>query len=118
CAAAHVPGRLKITSFAEGVPENVIVSSAGPSTACASAGRAVELRAALPLAKLYQSQSRSGRLPQLAPGQPNCALAALPARPMQFRFERAITGAVGRRQGFIEDGDGAFGIARPGLGLR
>ena len=37
---------------------------------------------------------------------------------MQFRFERAITGAVGRRQGFIEDGDGAFGIARPGLGLR
>ena len=39
------------------------------------------------------------------------------ARPMQFRFERAIASAVGRRQGFVEDGDGAVGIARPGLGL-
>jgi len=36
-------------------------------------------------------------------------------RPMQFRFERAIAGAVGRRQRFVEDGDGAVGIARPGL---
>ena len=39
------------------------------------------------------------------------------ARPMQFRFERAIAGAVARRQRFVEDGDGAVGIARPGLGL-
>ena len=39
------------------------------------------------------------------------------ARPMQFRFERAIAGAVGRRQRFVEDRDGAAGIARPGFGL-
>ena len=39
------------------------------------------------------------------------------ARPMQFRFERAIAQAVGRRQRFVEDRDGAVRIARPGLGL-
>ena len=39
------------------------------------------------------------------------------ARPMQFRFERAIAGAVGRRQRFVEDRKGAVGIARPGFGL-
>ena len=39
------------------------------------------------------------------------------ARPMQFRFERAIAQAVRRRQRFVEDGDGAVGIARPGFGL-
>ena len=39
------------------------------------------------------------------------------ARPMQFRFERAIAGAVARRQRFVEDRDGAVGIARPGFGL-
>ena len=39
------------------------------------------------------------------------------ARPMQFRFERAIAGAVARRQRFVEDRNGAVGIARPGFGL-
>ena len=39
------------------------------------------------------------------------------ARPMQFRFERAVAGAVARRQRFVEDRDGAVGIAGPGLGL-
>ena len=39
------------------------------------------------------------------------------ARPVQFRFERAIAEAVGCRQRFVEDGDGAVGIARPGFGL-
>ena len=41
----------------------------------------------------------------------------LAARPMQFRFERAIAGAVARRQRFVEDRNGAVGIARPGLRL-
>ena len=40
------------------------------------------------------------------------------AHPMQFRFERAIAQAVARRQRFVEDGDGAVGIARPRFGLR
>ena len=39
------------------------------------------------------------------------------ARPMQFRFERAKAGAVGRRERFVEDRKSAVGIARPGLGL-
>ena len=39
------------------------------------------------------------------------------SRPMQFRFERAIAGAVGRRQRFVEDRNGATWIARPGLSL-
>ena len=39
------------------------------------------------------------------------------ARPMQFRFERAMASAVGRRQRFVEDRNGAVGIARPGFGL-
>ena len=39
------------------------------------------------------------------------------ARPMQLRFERAITQAIRSRQRFVEDGDGAIGIARPRLGL-
>ena len=39
------------------------------------------------------------------------------ARPMQFRFERAIADAIGRRQRFVEDRDGAVGIARPRFGL-
>ena len=39
------------------------------------------------------------------------------ARPMQFRFERAIAQAVARRQRFVEDRDGAVRIARPGFGL-
>ena len=33
------------------------------------------------------------------------------ARPMQLCFERAISGAVARRQRFVEDGDRAVGIA-------
>ena len=32
---------------------------------------------------------------------------------MQFRFERAVAGAVARRQRFVEDRNGAVGIARP-----
>ena len=39
------------------------------------------------------------------------------ARPMQFRFERAIAHAVARRQRFVEDCDGAVEIARPGFSL-
>ena len=39
------------------------------------------------------------------------------ARPMQLCFECAIARAVGRRQRFVEDGDGAAGVARAGLGL-
>ena len=39
------------------------------------------------------------------------------ARPMQFRFERAMAGPLTRRQRFIEDGDGAVSIARPRLGF-
>jgi hypothetical protein len=39
------------------------------------------------------------------------------ARPMQLCFERAIAQAVRCRQRFVEDGDGAVGIARPGFGL-
>ena len=39
------------------------------------------------------------------------------AHPMQFCFERAVAGAVARRQRFVEDGDGAVGIARPGFSL-
>ena len=39
------------------------------------------------------------------------------ARPMQFRFECAMAQAVAGRQRFVEDGDGAVGIARPGFGL-
>ena len=35
------------------------------------------------------------------------------ARPMQFRFERAIARAFYRRQRFIEDGDSAARIAGP-----
>jgi hypothetical protein len=40
------------------------------------------------------------------------------ARPMQFGFKCAVAGAVGRRQRFVEDGDGAARIARPGFRLR
>ena len=40
-----------------------------------------------------------------------------PAHPMQLRFERAVAGAVGRRQRFVEDRDGAIRIARPGFSL-
>ena len=36
--------------------------------------------------------------------------AAFASRPMQFRFKCAITGAVARRQRFVEDRDGAAGI--------
>ena len=36
---------------------------------------------------------------------------------MQFCFECAIAGAVHGRQRFVEDGDGAAGIARPGFSL-
>ena len=36
---------------------------------------------------------------------------------MQFGLERAIAGAVGRRQRFIEDGESAVGIARQSFGL-
>jgi hypothetical protein len=36
---------------------------------------------------------------------------------MQFRFERAMARAVERRQRFVEDGDGAIGIARLGFSL-
>ena len=39
------------------------------------------------------------------------------AHPMQFRFECAKAQAVARRQRFVEDRDGAVGIARPRLGL-
>jgi hypothetical protein len=39
------------------------------------------------------------------------------ARAMQFRFERAIARAIRSRKRFVEDGDGAVGIARPRLGL-
>ena len=39
------------------------------------------------------------------------------ARPMQFGFECAIAGAIGRRQRFVEDCYGAAGIARLGLRL-
>ena len=39
------------------------------------------------------------------------------AHSMQFRFECAIAQAVAPRQRFVEDGDGAIGIARPGFGL-
>jgi hypothetical protein len=36
---------------------------------------------------------------------------------MQFRFERATPGAVGRRQHFVEDRKGALGVARPKYGF-
>ena len=36
---------------------------------------------------------------------------------MQFRFERAVAGAVGRRQRFVEDRDGSIGITSPRFGL-
>src|SRR3984957_4232345 len=36
---------------------------------------------------------------------------------MQFRFERAITGAVARRQRFVEDHNGAARIARCSFSL-
>ena len=36
---------------------------------------------------------------------------------MQFCFERAIAEAIGRRQRFIEDRNGAIAIAHPRLGL-
>ena len=39
------------------------------------------------------------------------------ARPMQFRFERAIADAIARRQRFVEDRIGAVVITRLGLGL-
>ena len=39
------------------------------------------------------------------------------AHPMQFRFKCANACAVARRQRFIEDGDGAVGIARPRFGI-
>ena len=39
------------------------------------------------------------------------------ARPMQFRFERAIARAVGRRQRFVNNRNGAASVARPGLSL-
>ncbi len=39
------------------------------------------------------------------------------ARPMQFRFERAKTGALGRRQRLVEGRDGAVEIARAGFAL-
>jgi hypothetical protein len=39
------------------------------------------------------------------------------AHPMQLRFERAVACAAGRRQRFVEDGDGAIGIARPRFDL-
>jgi hypothetical protein len=41
----------------------------------------------------------------------------LAADAMQFCFERAVAGAVARRQRFIEDCNGAVWIARPGLRL-
>ena len=40
------------------------------------------------------------------------------SRAMQFRFERAIAQAVGRRQRFVEDGYGSAWIARLGFGPR
>ncbi len=36
---------------------------------------------------------------------------------MQVRFERAVAEAIGRRQRFVEDRNGAIAIARPGFGL-
>jgi hypothetical protein len=36
---------------------------------------------------------------------------------MQFRFECAKAQAIGSRQRFVEDGDGAVRIAGPGPGL-
>ena len=36
---------------------------------------------------------------------------------MQFCFERAVAGAVAYHQRFVEDRNGAVGIARPGLRL-
>ena len=39
------------------------------------------------------------------------------AGPMQFRFERAVAEAIGRRQRFVEDRNGAIAIARPRFGL-
>jgi hypothetical protein len=36
---------------------------------------------------------------------------------MKFRFERAMTDPLARRQRFVEDGDCAFHIARAGFGL-
>ena len=39
------------------------------------------------------------------------------ARPMQFRFERAIAGALARRQRFVENGERAVRIARARFGL-
>ncbi len=38
------------------------------------------------------------------------------ARPMQFRFERAMAHAIARRHRFVEDRNGAVGIARPRFG--
>jgi hypothetical protein len=39
------------------------------------------------------------------------------AHPMQFRFKCAMAHEVARRERFVEDGDGAVGIARPGFSL-
>ena len=39
------------------------------------------------------------------------------ARAMQFRFERAMAGPLGRRQRFVEDGEGAVDVACAGFGF-
>ena len=39
------------------------------------------------------------------------------SRPMQFSFKCAATGAVARRQRFVENGDSAAGISAPGFRL-
>jgi hypothetical protein len=39
------------------------------------------------------------------------------ARPVEFRFGRAVAEAIRRRQRFVEGGHGAVGIARPRFGV-
>ncbi len=39
------------------------------------------------------------------------------AGPVELRFERAVAEAIGRRQRFIEDRNGAIAIARPRFGV-
>ena len=97
-------------------------SSAGARTAWASTGRparwwslasesARAVRSCACVVALRR-RWRSGRLLPQGAGisgaklQPNFA-----ARPMQFWFERATAQAVRRRQRFVEDADGAVGIA-------